>query len=208
MPSSPDPVHVLLRGFASVAWCTPLLRIYAFRSTWPYLIIKVLVTSESNFLDHLVTVWCNQQHLFCKKCFWLLPQFKLVKYKFLNEKILHIFLCGFPITQTEAMPNVLAITNYQPQQVPIMSWTALVKSYMCCNLENIEILQNFLASLVFLKMFAFFLDIKYIDLISMQKWCDTFVDRSSLSSSSSNIILKAKFSMIDMWQHETQLQWD
>ena len=73
MLSSSDTFRVILTWFASTVWNTASehsLGIHSFRPTWPWLIVKVLVT-------WMKFLFCDQLHFHISynKCFWLLPRY-------------------------------------------------------------------------------------------------------------------------------------
>ena len=113
--------------------------------------------SKQNFLNLLVKVlWSSATSPFAEYVFdsfcSITVQFEIVKYKFPNQTRLHVYLCGFQITQRMKQCTTCQHTkyhHYQHQQVPFTVWTTLVTWYTHCKFEWTKILQNFWLTLVY-----------------------------------------------------------
>ena len=112
-------------------------KMHGFRPIWPCLIIEVLTTQaksleasgSSTMIKCIFTFYTTNVF---SSFHSVMAQFKLVKHMFLNYSTVHIHLCSFQITCSEAMlseSDHLLLWYYQPYWVPTTAWTVLVMWY-------------------------------------------------------------------------------
>ena len=123
-------------------------RINSFRSTWPCLIIEILLVPAKFLKPFGFCTVINCIFPFCKtnvfSCFCsVMTQFKLMMHKFPNlDYVAHSSVQLLNLKQSKAMHSISAHQlpwYYQPQQIPSTAWTALITWYMHCKLAYTKI---------------------------------------------------------------------